>query len=82
MNAVNDDQSSGTDIEKLKNIRKRHPKNILISYLKINSIRNKFENLKFLLRDCVDVITIAETKIDESFPTPQFRMDGFHSLID
>ena len=41
----------------------------------INSLRNKFELLAHLM--------ISETKLDESFPTSQFFMNGFsnpHSL--
>ena len=53
------------------------PKNIIISYININSIRNKIKDLEILISELVDVLTIAETKIDESFPTSQFLLNNF-----
>ena len=53
------------------------PKNIIISYININSIRNKIKNLEILISDLVDVLTIAETKIDGSSSTPQFLLKNF-----
>ena len=50
---------------------------MIIAYLNINSIRNKFEFLKPLIADNVDVLTVAETKIDGTFTTSQFVLDGF-----
>ena len=52
--------------------------NIIVSYLNINSIRNKFDNLKLIIDQNVDILCIAETKIDESFPTAQFILPGYH----
>ena len=37
-------------------------------YLNINSVRNKFDNLKLIGED-VDILCVVETKIDNSFPT-------------
>ena len=50
---------------------------IIIANLNINSIRNKFDQLKYLIKDNVDILVITETKIDDSFPEGQFKMDGF-----
>ena len=36
-------------LKDLKGIRSKFPKNILFSYININSIRNKFENLGELI---------------------------------
>ena len=69
---IDDDVTS-----KLKSIRLKMPKNIIISYININSIRNKIKNLEILISDLVDVLTIAETKIDGSFSTPQFLLKNF-----
>ena len=49
------------------------------SYLNINSIRNKFSDLQQIICDSVDILTIAETKIDYSFPTAQFRLANYHT---
>ena len=48
------------------------------SYLNINSIRNKFDNLKLIIDEHVDILCVAETKIDNSFPTAQFSWPGYH----
>ena len=58
--------------------RYKYSKNIIFSHLNINSIRNKFENLKEVVSNHVDILVISETKIDKSFPTAQFIIDGFH----
>ena len=50
---------------------------MIFSYLNINSIRNKFNDWQQVICDSVDVLTIAETKIDSSFPTAQFRLANY-----
>ena len=64
-------------LEKLGTIRCRFPKNIIISYININSIRNKLDNLEIMMGELVDVLTISESKLDGTFPTSQFEMQGF-----
>ena len=51
--------------------------NNIVSYLNINSTRNKFESSSSLIRENFDVLVIAETKLDDTFPTSQFRIPGF-----
>ena len=60
--------------------RSKYSKNIF-SHLNINSIRNKFENLKEVVSNYVDILVIAETKIDKSFPTAQFIIERFHKPL-
>ena len=62
---------------KVQNLKLKNPSNILISYLNINSIRNKFSDLNLLINKVFDVITIAETKLDESFPSAQFMCEEY-----
>ena len=50
---------------------------LVISHLNINSLRNKFDSLKLLVKNSLDVFTIPETKLDETFPEGQFLMDRF-----
>ena len=45
--------------------------------MNINSIRNKFDLLAEGIKGKVDVLMISETKIDESFPSRQFFIEGF-----
>ena len=61
----------------LKNIRFKNSKGLIIAYLNINSIRNKIEFLRQLVSDYVDVLITVETKIDNTFTTSQFVIEGF-----
>ena len=42
---------------------------VIIGYLHINSIRDKFEILQFLLADYSDILMISENKLDGTFPS-------------
>ena len=57
-----------------------HRKNInrlIFSQLNINSLRNKFEFLQHIINKNIDVLLISETKIDSSFPSTQFDLEGY-----
>ena len=56
----------------------KNPKNIIFSYININSIRNKFDNLCDLISKNADILSVAEGKLDTSFPYSQFLIPGFH----
>ena len=58
----------------IKELRIKNPLNFIFSYLNINSIRNKFSDLRQVICDNVEILTIAETKIGSSFPTAQIRL--------
>ena len=68
---------TGGDLQKIKSFRYKFPKNVIVSYLNINSIRNKLTNLDRLIGNYVDILSIGETKIDKSFPTSQFQLAIF-----
>ena len=76
---TDDDQSNEHDdaTASLKNIRFQNSNGLIIAFLNINSIRNKIEFLRPLVSDYVDVLIIAETKIDNTFTTSQFIIEGF-----
>ena len=61
-----------SDIFEMKNLRLKNPKNIIFSYLNINSVPNKFKNVSSLISENVDILIVAEIKLDSSFPTAQF----------
>ena len=65
----------------LRNLRSKNAGNIIFSYLNINSIRNKFENLCELVAGNVDILCIAETKLGPSFPNSQFLIPSFHKPL-
>ena len=63
-----------SDISETKNLCLKNPKNIIFLYLNINSVRSKFKNMSSL----IDILIVAETKLDSSFLTAQFLIPGFH----
>ena len=69
--------SEGNAFQKMKVLRIGNPKKIIISYININSVRNKFHDVVSLLQDSVDILVIAETKLDSSFLTSQFMIPGY-----
>ena len=50
---------------------------LIIRNLNINSISNKFDQLKLFVQGKVDILTITETKLDSNFPTSQFAIHGY-----
>ena len=63
----------------LSDLRSYNLSNLNFCYLNINSVRNKFTDFQEIINGNVDVISIAETKIDASFPSIQFVFEGYHS---
>ena len=63
----------------LFDLKSSNPSTLNFAYLNINSVRNKFENFKEIINGKVDIFTIAETKLDGSFPTSQFELEGYYS---
>ena len=62
----------------LNSLRTHNHSNIIISHLNVNSIKNKFDDLKLIIDENVDILCIVQTKIDESFPTAQSILPGYH----
>ena len=60
----------------LKDIRLNNIDRIIIANLNINSISNKFEQLKYIINGNVDILVVTETKIDDSHQG--FYIDGFN----
>ena len=56
----------------------KNPKKTIFPYININSIRNKSDNLCDLILKNLDILSVAETKLDPSFPNSQFLIPGFH----
>ena len=76
---INDNSAFQLDSVKsvLKRLRSNHPQQIIIGHLNTNSIRNKFEIMKPILMDDIDIFMVTETKLDNSFPASQFNVEGF-----
>ena len=63
----------------LSEIKNKNGERLIIGHLNINSLQNKFEPLKSIIQQNVDIIMISETKLDDSFPSNQFVLEGFSS---
>ena len=68
-------------IESLKAIWKRNLNKIAVAHLNINSLRNKFDSLIEQITWNIDILIISETKLDTSFPTGQFLINGYSELF-
>ena len=61
----------------MENIRRKNINRLIFAQLNINSLRNKFESLQHIINKNTDVLLISETKIDSSFPSAQFHLEGY-----
>ena len=56
----------------LKRSQHSHLSKVIFPCLSSNCIRNKFGDLNKMVDENIDIVCIAETKLDESFPNNQF----------
>ena len=83
MKRVSSSISSNTNSEffddKLKTLRLSKVDCIIVAQINVNSIRNKFDALMTGIQNKVVILLTSETKLDETFPTRQFSIEGFTS---
>ena len=65
----------------LRNLKLKNTNRLILEHLNIYSIVGKFDHLKVLIENNIDILVLTETKIDVSFPKAQFRIDGFSGLF-
>ena len=65
----------------LNRLRANNINRPIIAHLNINFLDNKFEPLKSLIKDKVDILFLSETKLDATFPPNQFAIEGFSKAI-
>ena len=61
----------------LSKLKTRNMDRVVMEYLNINHLDNKFVPLVSLIKNNLDVFLISETKIDSSFPPSQFTIEGY-----
>ena len=61
----------------LKVMKENSPNEIIVVHLNINSLRNKFEALQFIINRNLDIILLSETQLDDSFPSAKFMSKNF-----
>ena len=78
---ITDEQlSTSTSISKeVKELSIESHLSLIFSYLNINPIRSEFNVLQQIICHSDDILTIAETKVDSSFPTAQFRLANYRT---
>ena len=72
-------KESSNDLSVLDRVRLNNVDRSIIGHLNINSFRSKFEMLRETVQDKLDILLISETKVDPSFPSHQFAIEGFSS---
>ena len=61
----------------LKGVRLNNLNRIIIGNLNINSLPGKFEALKCIIAENIDILILTETKIDTTYPISQFMIEGY-----
>ena len=75
---VKNDDTNHQDVSQiLKNIRIKNLQSVVIGHLNVNSYANKFDAIKVIIERNIDIVIFSETKLDASYPTSQFLIDGF-----
>ena len=70
------------EVEILNGTRRKNFQNPFFAYYNINSLRFRFDDLKEILSNSLpDVLVLAETKLDKSFPNAQFFLNEYLLLI-
>ena len=62
--------------DQLSSLRKKNLNRLVLAHLNINSIRNRFDQLVNVIKGNIDALMISETKLDDSFPSIQFLIEG------
>ena len=55
----------------LKVMKENSTNKIIKGHLNINSLKDKFESLQFIINRNLDIVLLSETKLDDSFPSAQ-----------
>ena len=62
----------------IRSFRADHKRNFIFAYNNVNSFRHKFSSLyEIMSKRYIDFLVVAETKLDDSFFSPQFEIDGW-----
>ena len=61
----------------MQQFRELNPNKLMITQIGVNSIKNKFDLLSDKMKGNIDILMFSETKIDQSFLTSQFEINGF-----
>ena len=68
-------------MNKFHEIRIKRANLLIIGHLNINSLQNKFEMLKELIKDKIGIFLIFEIKLDTSFSSGQFIIQHYSTAF-
>ena len=74
------DEKSSNMLCKPQKLKIRNQNKIVIGNVNINSLPNRFEQLKDIIIRYIDILILTETKHDDTFPTASFLVNGFSEL--
>ena len=67
-----------SELQILRKLRLKYPRNPLLGYLNINSVKNKITDVREMIgRLQLDYFVISDTKLDSSFPSAQFHIGDY-----
>ena len=66
-----------SDFQILSSLKLRNHNKLIIGNLNINSLPNKFDQLKLIIQDKIDILILTETKLDTNFQTSEFCIEGY-----
>lgn len=70
------------DVEReLNKLRLSDANNIVVGHVNINSLSGKFDQLKALITNDIDILVLNETKADETSPPSSFIIDTSSKLL-
>ena len=61
----------------LNEIKAKNADRLVIAHININFLAKKFEPLVSLIKDKIDIFLVSETKLDDTFPSNQFTINGY-----
>ena len=69
-----------TDLQIMYEKKFKHPRNPLIGYLNMTSLRNKIVHIREVLgKHQLDFLVLSETKFDYSFPSAPLNIENFET---
>ncbi len=75
----NDSVSDRDLFVELSNIRKKNPRNFIVTHININSLQHKFDELSIILSSrLVDCLCVSETKFNDSHLSERYKVPNYH----
>ena len=61
----------------VKSLKLSNANKLITDHINMNPIRHKFDELKYIIRENIDIFVISEIKLDIIFPSTQFCINGY-----